>query len=389
MKLMFIEEVGFLAHRPQGLFCLDVGEGVANAVKENKKIVLIGLGINSYYAEKYLEKERIDIFAYADNSLVRQRYLYKGKKVYSPYELFERKDIYYIVCVPEKNIAGERIQLMLNGVGDHYSIIFPTLFHDFSYENIRIHENVMLGINFLAFHNKNSYNALPYIGFSKSNGEELGIINYLTKCTTFSHPGWLWIRQFLEINSKAKIVDIGPGFGLLDYTFLALYSLIDVTFLNLGDSLEGDIKTLFDQGLESICQKFIGRTRICWGQVERDFDFDTTYDLIIMTEVFEHFACNPIITLKKIIKVMNKGGRMLLTTPNWGKISTYKSYKNIPNQSEMTDEEYINLIETLNYDHVYQYSYDELIEIFEMCDLAIEKYELSECNNHNFWLKKY
>ena len=109
------------------------------------------------------------------------------------------------------------------------------------------------------------------------------------------------------------------------------------------------------------------------------------YDLIIMTEVFEHFVLNPINTLLKIASALKNHGKLIITTPNWGHLHIYKSWSELPNSSTININRYLELNEC---GHTYQYSRTELESIFEKSKLIVRKYELSDSNNHNFLLEK-
>jgi 2-polyprenyl-3-methyl-5-hydroxy-6-metoxy-1,4-benzoquinol methylase len=47
---------------------------------------------------------------------------------------------------------------------------------------------------------------------------------------------------------------------------------------------------------------------------------DNTFDVVILTEVLEHFNYNPLVPLKEIRRVLKPGGRLFLTTPNIGSV---------------------------------------------------------------------
>ncbi|MCR5420399.1 MAG: class I SAM-dependent methyltransferase, partial [Lachnospiraceae bacterium] len=122
-----------------------------------------------------------------------------------------------------------------------------------------------------------------------------------------------------------------------------------------------------------------------FGRIERDKDLITEkYDLIIMTEVFEHFALNPVPIMRMIKDSLSCDGRMLLTTPNWGHLPTFATWRDLPDDNETDETRYGELLEC---GHVYQYDYNEMAEIIKEAGFEIEYYELSESNNHNLFLK--
>ena len=85
-----------------------------------------------------------------------------------------------------------------------------------------------------------------------------------------------------------------------------------------------------------------------------DISFSQTFDLVILTEVLEHFNINCIPTLSKIVFCLSDDGYLFLTTPNsdhWGKIN-FEHWSELPS----TFEEYID-------GHIYQFNIEEIKEI--------------------------
>ena len=86
--------------------------------------------------------------------------------------------------------------------------------------------------------------------------------------------------------------------------------------------------------------------------MERDeFVIRKTYDLIILTEVFEHFVLNPVNILKKIKGALSVDGRVILTTPAWGHVDIYKTWKDLPDSCDVNKEQYLRLTKC---GHIYQ-----------------------------------
>ena len=74
-----------------------------------------------------------------------------------------------------------------------------------------------------------------------------------------------------------------------------------------------------------------------------------------------------------------------MTTPDWGHLYMYESWKEMKDYSELeSEEQYLSMYAG----HTYQYSKAELDEIFQLSDLKIVKYALSDARNHNYILEK-
>ena len=256
----------------------------------------------------------------------------------------------------------------------------------FGGENDRLYQVVIEGINTICFEKESTKKALPYIGYSLGgDGSRLGNANWLIKSTGWSHPGYVWIDRWLADMKNAEILEIGPGFGLMSYAFLKLYPHISISWMIFGDENKIELADNgYEKGLRKVKNAFEeGRINYFFGRIERDNKISNTFDVILMTEVFEHFALNPVKTLERIKTLLRPGGRLLLTTPNWGHLPTFNSWKELPENDETEEQRYLEL---LRCGHVYQYSKSELDDIFSDAGLKIEKYEVSESNNHNYLL---
>lgn len=90
------------------------------------------------------------------------------------------------------------------------------------------------------------------------------------------------------------------------------------------------------------------------------------FDIILFTEVLEHFNFEPVETLKKISRHLRPDGRIFLTTPDaseWGRVTHYyPSLDAIPRAVEG-----LPVVD----DHVWQYSLDELEGVIDRAGLEI------------------
>jgi 2-polyprenyl-3-methyl-5-hydroxy-6-metoxy-1,4-benzoquinol methylase len=93
--------------------------------------------------------------------------------------------------------------------------------------------------------------------------------------------------------------------------------------------------------------------KVCNIQTD-EIPFTNKFDMVLLTEVLEHFNYLCIPTLTKIVNQIADNGYLLLSTPNstyWEQIN-YDHYSDLP----LTNDEYLD-------GHVYQFSIDEIIEI--------------------------
>lgn len=351
----------------------------------NKKIVLVGTGDNSFYAEKLLGEIGIQIYAYIDNLEKVQGDFLRGKQVYSPYDLFKEEDVYFIIAVSNQHIMDIRLQFMVHGVVD-YGIFYVTGFHDYSNEDVMLHNVLLDAVNEICFDGETVEIALPLDAWNGGNG--VGISNTLLGSTRWSNWIYIWENEFLEENRNAKVLEVGPGYGLMTLVLLKIFPNIQVDWLLMGkknNTLLDDISP-YAHSLKKIKTKYNGRINEWYDYIEKkECNIDKKYNLIILTEVLEHFALNPINTLKKLCHSLESGGKLVISTPNWGPAYKYKNWSEMPVCGEVSDDRYLQLLKA---GHTYQYSKQELVEIFEQVGLEIEQYKISDSNNHNFLLKK-
>ena len=102
-----------------------------------------------------------------------------------------------------------------------------------------------------------------------------------------------------------------------------------------------------------------------------------------MTEVMEHFTTNPVTILKKVGTWMHKDSVLCVSTPDWGALHIYESYKELPEYSEIVGTKF----EDYYPGHTYQFSKQEMDEVFEEAGFEVISYELTETKNHSYIVK--
>lgn len=173
-------------------------------------------------------------------------------------------------------------------------------------------------------------------------------------------PEWLYELKGKKINN---VLDVGCAYGTLSiFAKKVLNSNIYCTdFTDRYLSKQLIKKYNFNFAINNI---------------EKDpFPWNIKFDLVILTEVIEHFNFNPVPTLKKIASQLRKGGYLFLSTPDakeWGKAKYYQNIKDIPE---------LNFEDALIDDHVYQYELDELESVLKASGFSIKKVDYSSGMN--------
>jgi len=185
---------------------------------------------------------------------------------------------------------------------------------------------------------------------------------------------WEHIRKWIYMSRGHQIkncLDIGAGYGTLllyakEIHNCELYG-IDFTDRYLSDSLKNKHSINFE-----LCN--IELDKLPWNE---------KFDMILLTEVVEHFNFNLVPTLKKIHNSLNDNGTLYISTPDaskHGKITKYyKDYRDMPEPFKGND---------LLDEHVYVFYRHELEDIFKEVGFRVEKARLTTCGNFNFELKK-
>lgn len=379
-NIEYLGKIGYRNGNPmQGLIIYTSSEKDMN----DKKIVLVGVGENSFYMESFLKEKGIEIFAYADNSKKLQGGYLRGKKIYSPFELFNCDEYYFIITVHSNNINRVRLQFMTHGI-KNYGIFLNTTFHDFLDEDKRIQEALLESINMICFDNEEVESALPYCYGTEWKPARL---EHLFWSTQWSNWAYLWSKELVEHYQYKHIMEVGPGYGLMSLTLLKQFRdiCIDWILLKRDDAVVANNNREFEGGLQKIKNAFSDRTRDIYCSLERDDLPEKKYDLIILTEVFEHFALNPVDTMKKLMNILADNGRIILSTPNWGHTNIYQTWEEMPHSEDVSDVEYNSLLKC---GHAYQYDKVELFDVFVRAGFDVEEYAMSDANNHNVILIK-
>ena len=190
---------------------------------------------NTLYAEKLLCDYGIKVDYYTDSSPRFQgtRLAGGGKTILSPYPLF-KQDVYFIITVPG-SIDCARLQLMTHNI-ENYSIFLNWISFDFADENPELQNRIMETINEIAFEGETPEEAMPLIGIANgSNGATLGILNVLLQSLQCSQWAYPWENKLIEEQHVERVLEVGPGFGLMSLVLLKGFPNISIDWILYGD----------------------------------------------------------------------------------------------------------------------------------------------------------
>jgi len=168
-----------------------------------------------------------------------------------------------------------------------------------------------------------------------------------------------WLAEDAKNLSTKRVLDIGCAYGTLSLFCKDLFGAdiycVDVNPGYMSKSL-----------IETYGFRFFS------ANIEVDeLPWRTSFDVILLTEVLEHFNFHPVPTLKKIAGLLSPGGRLYLSTPDsaeWGRQKKYyKKVDDIPKpgagQMQFID------------DHIYHYNKREIMKVVDDSGLRVIRFD--------------
>lgn len=114
-------------------------------------------------------------------------------------------------------------------------------------------------------------------------------------------------------------VGFEPGRKLLDIGSFSGFMILGAKLM--GYDVSGTDLSKYTQAISEVCVKF--------GMDNRPADLakdvlpfaDDSFDVVLFSEVLEHFNFHPLIVFQEIARVLKKGGRLIVTTPNLNRLN--------------------------------------------------------------------
>ncbi len=184
-----------------------------------------------------------------------------------------------------------------------------------------------------------------------------------------------WLGRHSRTHNLGTVLDIGAAYG----TLAAYCTVLGATQVHVVDKTPYIPVEIQDECMLDCLS----------GDIERDSNLiiEDRYDIIILTEVLEHFNFYPVPTMYKIMKGLKPGGVILLSTPDqatWGKITTYaKELCKLPEYEPSSQPDWIDA-------HIWQYSKEDLEWLFRVCGLEPIEWGMSKSaggTHHNVVLR--
>jgi SAM-dependent methyltransferase len=113
---------------------------------------------------------------------------------------------------------------------------------------------------------------------------------------------WPVLRDLTKV-SPGKLLDIGCGVGFMSSIMSQLG--FEVHCIDASQDIDGEVIRKFNLHF-SLCN--IESSPIPYS--------DNSFDIVVLTEVLEHFNYNPLVPLEEIKRILKPEGLLFLTTPN-------------------------------------------------------------------------
>ncbi len=353
----------------------------------DRKIILWGTGDLAHRCVSLLRQHQLLPDAFCDNNPAMWGRKYLGKQVISPKEAYQMNRAYFILCVQGWNLWLVSRQVLAR-YGSDFSVFFLHGFGDF-FDDSSLMNIVMNSINTI-LQNEVCYGHKTYWHDFLEESNPLGMAEELCLTTEFWDTTILWLVCIPDSGKPASMLDIGPGWGLYSIILNRLWPGLKTTWVNYSQTPKEEMDVI-----DQLHKQY--DVRRIYGFIEDPkFLVHDTFDLIILTEVLEHFSCNPVPTLKKISSWLTPGGALVISTPTPAGDPTriYDSWKDMPVYSDVPTDLYAvqHLVPRRFIDpskgHIYIYNTEELKEIFSLCNLEIIRYEVNARQRHQFMLRR-
>ena len=199
-----------------------------------------------------------------------------------------------------------------------------------------------------------------------------------------------WDYQLLKLyemykdQPKKSYLEIGPGVGVLSLSLKKLLD-VDVTWLTVPDE-EAQWAAWRKKSSRELYRKYDIKIQEAYVELE---DFDGEYDIILLSQVMEHFVFNPVGTIKKLMKHLKPDGTMFISLADiiYNNPPNVESYREMPYPEELRMREIQRRTIINSFTHFHEYSFDEAMSVFKDCGLKCVAHK-SNLPIHHFVLKK-
>ena len=330
-----------------------------------------GTGINGFEATILLQSSGVDIVGLSDNNPSLQGKHVGDKKVLNLST--ENENGFIVAAMSEQHIWKFKAKMKVMGI-NNWGMYFSAAFNISPYlDGNRVFQGILSSAQKVV----NSFEGISRFDDCIEANKPNPVVDSILRSIGHSDAILKWIDSEIPSSTDGlHLLDSGPGLGIQSVFVKEIKPLLHIDWLEFSIRSWGWAKKCSSNILETLHSGIIE---------DSGFSIDRQYNYIILTEVFEHFATNPAGVMRNVHKLLKDGGKIFMTTPNYGPLWIYDSWRDMKTFSEVTDiEKYADDL----FFHTYQYSKSELCEVLEEASFKILKYELSANNHHSMLLGK-
>ncbi|MCM1120966.1 MAG: class I SAM-dependent methyltransferase [Eubacterium sp.] len=376
LKFEYIDTIKYEIGKPRAMFLLADTDAM-----EGKRIAVFGTGLEAFIIERYLETRGLETECFVNNDPKMEGRVLCGRPVKAPGKIWGQ-DFFVVIAMGNPRYLNEVLwQIKVHGEKT-YAVALMETYHAFTEDGklSKLQELTMRTISRILCDGRDIIQVIHPIINVGPGGNIMFPFDELCWSTTWMHHLLQWFYDnYSEKDSEGKktMLEIGPGKGLFSAVVHSMNSDIQIEWLmfDMEEKSEEAVGGRYNWWPASMFKTYYGMIE------EPGYRINKKFDIIVMTEVMEHFSANPKVTICKIADMLKENGELYLSTPAWGHLPIYDTYEDIPDFSSL--EEY----KAAYIGHSYQYTRGELEEIMDECGLKIERYALTEGNNHNLLVK--
>jgi 2-polyprenyl-3-methyl-5-hydroxy-6-metoxy-1,4-benzoquinol methylase len=276
---------------------------------------------------------------------------YFGYKIHNTWDLLADSHRYHFVvpCGSDNLRHSIVTQLLANGARDFsvmHRLILPFL--DELQDNKELTRCFIGAVNqLLPYHLDNLSNPSP---------------DFLHKVSGLGwwHKIYEWLYGLVSTRETLALLEIGPGIGLLATAIKQFKTPCQITIDGLDYADRNLDRAVFRE-------VFAGNIETFLPPPPENLGMKDAYDIIIMTEVIEHFSYNPVPTLQKIAEFLKVDGQLFLSCPHFrerkNESQLYQNWRQLPEIGNDSGFVY--------YGHIYEYSDAELMEILALAGYKV------------------
>ena len=335
-------------------------------IDTSKKLVIFGAGscgcelrypLANYLRKNYSPLPQNPIHAYIDNNSEIAGRQISGIEVMSPQIIKANPNDYYIVIAASLvHSPWIKRQLLNYGVCEKdLAFYIPITTMDFELFGNKSYVDSVIS----AF--TDAYKHIPLIDI------DLNRLTIWISAIEWSNHLCKWILCDFNGRKNIRMLDIGPGMGIQS---IALKKLLDITWIDVIECRNVPAEYASDN-FRHLEENF--NINLEQGNIETiECDFKEGFDIILFSQVLEHFHYHPVATMEKIISWLKPGGKLYLGVPD-NRIRKGPRYYDTWKEMPIYDPKHP--LKITEYGHQFEYYYEEAIDLFDELKLQIERFE--------------